>query len=110
MKVNQLFEAIDDRLSGFINIPALAHLLPDITNIPQFDSAVDKLKVGQGGYLTIPEKMQLAQAFIGLLGLDAPNKSRVLTLLSGIKALPHQVAQSTSGTTTGNAGAANKTA
>jgi hypothetical protein len=86
MNTNELFEAVDDKLTGYLNISSLMSLLPDIDNGENFETALSKLRLGQGANLTFPEKKQLALAFIGLLGLDGPGKSRVLQILMGFHA------------------------
>lgn len=99
MKTTELFEAATDKLSGYIDIPALAQLLPDITNTTMFDMALDKLRLGQSISLTMPEKIQLALAFVSLIGLDANKKTEVMRMLSTVKAVPSaQPVQPTNGT------------
>ena len=88
MKTTEIFETVNDQLTGYLNIPGLAQILPDINNVADFDEALDKLRLGQGAYLTVPEKMQLALAFISLVGLDAQHKTLVMRMLSGITARP----------------------
>jgi hypothetical protein len=95
MKTHELFEAVNDKLTGYLDISSLMKLLPDINNAENFETALTKLRLGQGADLTIPEKMQLALAFIGLLGLDGPSKSQVLRILMGFQAQPTAPPKST---------------
>jgi hypothetical protein len=88
MDAAELFEAVDDRLSGYLNIQGLAKMLPDVTNIEMFDQALSALRLGQGTHLTMPQKMQLALAFISVIGLTLPQKSQVMRLLSASQAMP----------------------
>ena len=95
MKTTELFESANDKLTGYIDIPALAHLLPDITNPAMFDEALDKLRLGQATVLTVPEKIQLALAFVSLVGLNATQKTQVMRMLSTVHAVPANQQQQT---------------
>ncbi len=90
MDITELFEEVDQALAGYINIPGLAQMLPDVNNAEMFDDAMDKIRLGQGSYLTVPEKMQLALAWISLVGLNATQKSQIFRLLSASRAVPKQ--------------------
>lgn len=85
MNLKEIFEAVSSPMTGYLNVQGLANLLPDITNINNFTSAMNKLRLGQGDILTIPEKMELAMAFISFVGLDAPGKTLVSRQVSAIQ-------------------------
>lgn len=85
MKTSELFEAVNAPLEGYFDINALASLLPDVNNDESFESAMTKVRLGQAAFLTVPEKMQLALAFISLVGLDGPQKTMVMRQIISVK-------------------------
>lgn len=86
MKTAELFEALNDGLQGYFDINALAGLLPDINDTENFENAMTKVRLGQSAFLTVPEKMQLALAFISLIGLDGPQKTQVMRQIMSVQA------------------------
>jgi hypothetical protein len=91
MQVHDLFEA--GILGGYLNITTLASSLPSIDNLGDFSHAIDKLRQGLGGDLTIPETRQLALAFISLLSLPGPQKSAALRQMMTVSQVTPQQAQ-----------------
>lgn len=87
MKVYDLFEDTQ-QLTGYIDVQTLARMLPEVNNAMNFEDAVDKLRLGQEDHLTLPEKMQLALAFISLIRADGPEKLLAIRNLMSVRATP----------------------
>lgn len=104
MNTSELFETVDQKLSGYLDISGLAKLLPDLTDVNMFDETLGKIRLGQGDNLTVPEKTQLSLAFISLVGLNNQQKSQVMRFLSASQAAPALPTQGQQGqTATANA-------
>jgi hypothetical protein len=91
MNFSELFEAVNSSMTGYLNIQGLAKLLPDINDAENFENAMNKLRLGKGNELILEEKMQLALAFISLIGLDPGQKSRVMRVIMSIQDKPSAV-------------------
>lgn len=87
MNVYDLFENTE-QLTGYIDVQTLAKMLPEVNNAMDFEDAVDKLRLGQEDHLTLPEKMQLALAFISLIRADGPQKLLAIRNLMSVQAVP----------------------
>lgn len=85
MNVHELCED-GQQLTGYVDVQMLSHLLPDVTSLRDFDNAIDKLRLGQENALILPEKMQLALAFVSLLRATQPQKQRIVRNLMGVQA------------------------
>jgi len=90
MNVYDLFEDTG-QLTGYLDVQTLAKMLPEVNNAMDFEEAVDKLRLGQEDHLTLPEKMQLALAFISLIRADGPQKLLAIRNLMSVKATPQAV-------------------
>lgn len=95
MDVNDLFEAKDPELTGYLDIPTLTRMLPDITDLVAFTSAINKLRTGQDDILTRPEQTQLAAGFISLIREPAPQKLVTLNKMMTIQAVPQNTSNQT---------------
>lgn len=87
MNVYDLFEDTE-QLTGYIDVQTLAKMLPEVNNAMDFEDAVDKLRLGQEDHLTLPEKMQLALAFISLIRADGPQKLLAIRNLMSVRSAP----------------------
>jgi hypothetical protein len=89
MKTSDLFEGVNDKLVGYVDIQAITQMLPDIDNPANFENAMTKLRLGQAASLTMPEKIQLALAFISLVGLTGPQKSLFIRQIMAVQTQPN---------------------
>lgn len=85
MNTNELFEALNDPLTGYLDIGGLANLLPDLTNVENFTNGMNKIRLGQGDLLTFAERKEMGMAWISFVGLAAPQKSLVSRNLMAIQ-------------------------
>ena len=85
MDTNELFEALTDPLTGYLDIGGLAKLLPDLENIENFTRGMNKIRLGQGSTLTFAERKEMGMAWISFVGLPAPQKSLVNRQLMSIQ-------------------------
>jgi hypothetical protein len=77
-------------LTGVIDVHGLAKLLPGLTDMTQFVNAMTKVRTGKTNTLTIAERMQLALAFIALVGDPSETKYAALRKLMPMQAPPSQ--------------------
>jgi hypothetical protein len=91
MRTWEIFEGVTDHLTGYVDVQTLAGLLPDIDNPAEFQSALNKLRLGQGNDLTIAERKQLSLAFISFIGLEPAKKAIILQQTSAVKATSAQI-------------------
>jgi len=68
----------DVATDGELPAKDLAVLLPDVSDVNHFSSALMKIENGQTDLLSIQEKGQLANAFISLIRLPGPKKTLVI--------------------------------
>jgi hypothetical protein len=92
MKTSELFED-DPGLTGYLDVQALAKLLPEVTAPDLFLSALTKIRIGKDSELTLQEKLQMALGFMSLIAMDATQKSMVMHQIMSVKTDPEQVAQ-----------------
>lgn len=87
-KLNKAIESIDDNkpLIGALDPKKLAEMLPEVTDVPKFATAVQKIKRGDAEKLTLAEKGQLALAFVALLKGDKDEKMKFIRRLMNVKA------------------------
>lgn len=84
------------RLTGYLDVNGLATML-NVGNLTVFEEAITKIRLGQGGEMTIPEMSELAHAFVNLLGMDAAAKSKLIGRLFAVRAVADDGEQSTAG-------------
>lgn len=77
-------------LTGAIDVRGLAKLLPGLTDMTQFANAMTKVRTGKTNNLTIAERMQLALAFIALIGDTSDTKYAALRKLMPVQAQASQ--------------------
>ena len=85
MNTNELFEALTDTLTGYLDIGGLSKLLPDLENVENFTNGMNKIRLGQGSMLTFAERKEMSMAWISFVGLTAPQKSMVSRQLMSIQ-------------------------
>jgi hypothetical protein len=83
-RLMNLFEA-DAALEGSLDATALGKMLPDITDMARFVSAIAKLRRGDVN-LTVQERGQLGSAFISLLRSDRDDTMKVVRRLMAVHA------------------------
>lgn len=83
-----LMESVDDDLplSGTLDAKKLAEMLPELTDVPRFVMAMQKIRRGDAERLTLQEKGQLALAFLSLLKGDRTETMKVMRKLMMVQA------------------------
>lgn len=80
----------DTPLEGTIDARGLAALLPEITDVNRFVTAVAKVKNGSHERLSFRETMQLALAFISLMRDPSKIKQQAIRRISRVQAADHE--------------------
>lgn len=86
---SDLVEGVQDAdvpLSGSLNPKVLGEMLPDVTDMRRFISAVMKVKRGDEESLSIAERGQLAMAFVSLLKGDRKQDAKIMRRLMMVQA------------------------
>ena len=86
----KLREFEETKVEGNLNVRALLAHLPGISDNEQFVSAMSKIIKNRTETLTREELLQLANAFVSLVRLDASNAQEVFQTLTGVKPVDKQ--------------------
>jgi hypothetical protein len=83
-----LMESVDDDLplSGSLDPKKLAEMLPELTDVARFVTAMQKVRRGDAERLTLQEKGQFALAFLSLLKGDRAETIKAMRKLMMVQA------------------------